>query len=184
MSLYLKKNKKSFHNTLPQVLYKCTILITHSGIVVPGLFRVRISCSFLTKYYSIGAIYITNYHPPTIGEECGTRILTCHIIPKRQLYHAPGLAFKCMSRHEDKVTLHISVPLYCSTKTCKVSKKWIFGGSLASQSCHIKTHATVTNLTVLNKVKIPLHNPLSIVHCLHTITYNIPVNFDTRYLLK
>ena len=184
MSLHLKKNIKSFHNTLPQVLYKRTILITDSHVLVPGLFRVRISCSFLTKYYSIGAIYITNYHPPTIGEECGTRILTCHIIPKRQLNHAPGLAFKCMSRHEDKVKLHNSVPLYCTNKTCKVSKKWIFRGSLASQSCHIKTHATVTNLTVFSKVKIPLHNPLSIVQCIHTITYNIPVNFDTRYLLK
>ena len=184
MSLHSKKNIKSFHNTLPQVLYKRTILITHSSIVVPGLFRVRISCSFLTKYYSIVAIYITNYHPPTSGEECGTKIFTCHIVTKRQLYHAPGLAFKFMSRHEDKVKLHNSVPLYCTNKTCTVSKKWIFGVSLASQSWHIKTHATVTNLTVLNKVKIPLHNPLSIVQCIHTITYNIPVNFDTCYLLK
>ena len=55
--------------------------------------------------------------------------------------------------------------------------------SLASQSCHTKTHATITSLTVLNKVKIPLHNPLRIVHCMHTINYGIPVNFDTRYSL-
>ena len=128
MSLHLKKNIKSFHNTLPQVLYKRTILITDSHVMAPGLFRVRISCSFLTKYYSIGAIYITNYHPPTIGEECGTKIFTCHIVTKRQLYHAPGLAFKCMSRHEDKVNYIILSPYTVQTRLVKFPKNGFLGG--------------------------------------------------------